>query len=154
MAVPKQSLSDREKAEIGDVVVRSARDALSVELGPDGEFEAQAFPPVAARPVTFFHVMLAPMAHRIQIRVLGDFCVTLDDRVVGAVAKARLRSLLGYLVLRRGTPQLRAHLAFLFWPDSSEQQALTNLRHVLHELRQALPEVARFLEGDNRTVTW
>ena len=41
-----------------------------------------------------------------------------------------------------------------FWPDSSEQQALTNLRHLLHELRQALPDGRTFLEADNRTVAW
>ena len=94
------------------------------------------------------------MPHRIQIRLLGDFCVTLDDRVVSTVGTARLRSLIGYLVLRRGKPQLRAHLAFLFWPDSSEQQALTNLRHLLHELRQALPDAGQFLEADSRTLAW
>jgi DNA-binding SARP family transcriptional activator len=89
-----------------------------------------------------------------KIALLGDFRLTWDDRAVSAVGTARMRSLLGYLVLRRGAPQLRAHLAFLFWPDSSEQQALTNLRHLLHELRQALPDAAQFLQADSRTVEW
>ena len=89
-----------------------------------------------------------------QISLLGDFHLTWDDRIVSAVGTARMRSLLGYLVLRRGTPQLRAHLAFLFWPDSSEQQALTNLRHLLHELRQSLPQAGQFLQTDNRTAEW
>lgn len=94
------------------------------------------------------------MPHRMQIRLLGDFQLTWDERVVTTVGTARLRSLLAYLVLRRGTPQLRAHLAFLFWPDSTEQQALTNLRHLLHDLRQALPDAAQFLAADSRTVAW
>ena len=34
----------------------------------------------------------------------------------------------------------RQRLAFLLWPDSTEAQARTNLRHVLHTLRRALPE--------------
>src|SRR5688572_28401295 len=89
-----------------------------------------------------------------QIRLLGDFRLTWDDRVVSAVSTPRLRSLLGYLILRRGTPQARAHLAFLFWPDSSEQQALTNLRHLLHELRQALPQSGDFLQPGNRIIEW
>jgi DNA-binding SARP family transcriptional activator len=89
-----------------------------------------------------------------QIRLLGDFRLTWDDRIVSAAVTARMRSLLGYLILRRGAPQLRAHLAFLFWPDSSEQQALTNLRHLLHELRKTLPEIAKFLQADSRTVVW
>ena len=105
---------------------------------------------LAARPT--FGVMIAPMARRIQIRLLGDFCLTSDDQVVSAVGTARLRSLIGYLALRRGKAQLRAHVAFLFWPDSSEQQALTNLRHLLHELRQAWPDASDFLEADSRTL--
>ena len=94
------------------------------------------------------------MSHRLQIRLLGDFQLTWDDRVVSAVATARLRSLLGYLVLRRGVAQLRSQVAFLFWPDSTEQQALTNLRHLLHELRQAFPDIGQFVHADNRIVEW
>ena len=33
----------------------------------------------------------------------------------------------------------RVHLAGLFWPESSDEQALTNLRRELHTLRHALP---------------
>lgn len=43
----------------------------------------------------------------------------------------RLQSLLAYLLLHRFTPQARQHVAFTFWPDSSEAQALTNLRKQL-----------------------
>ena len=45
-------------------------------------------------------------------------------------------------------------LAFLLWPDSSEAQARTNFRHLLHELRQALPCADDFLRADGRTVQW
>jgi DNA-binding SARP family transcriptional activator len=89
-----------------------------------------------------------------QITLLGDFRLTWDDCVVSAVGAARMRSLLDYLVLRRGTPQLRSQLALLFWPDSSEQQALTKLRYLLHELRQALPDAGDFVHADSRTVEW
>ena len=42
--------------------------------------------------------------------------------------------------------QPRQRLAFLLWPDSTEAQARTNLRKVLHTLRRALPDADRFIE--------
>src|SRR4051812_34814462 len=56
--------------------------------------------------------------------------------------------------MHRGAPQPRQKLAFLLWPDSSEAQARTNLRHVLHKLRRALPDADRFLEVTPRTLRW
>ena len=35
--------------------------------------------------------------------------------------------------------QLRQQIAFIFWPDSTEAQAFTNLRKLFFDLRQALP---------------
>lgn len=66
----------------------------------------------------------------------------------------RAESLLAYLALHRDAPQLRQRVAFLLWPDSSEAQARTNLRHVLHNLRRALPEPDRFLDVTARTLQW
>ena len=45
-------------------------------------------------------------------------------------------------------------MAFLLWPDSSEAQARTNLRNLLHALRQALPDPDRFLSADTQTLQW
>ena len=42
----------------------------------------------------------------------------------------------------------------MLWPDSSEAQARTNLRHVLHDLRRALPDADRFLDVSARTLRW
>ena len=66
----------------------------------------------------------------------------------------RAESLLAYLLLRRGAAQRRQHVAFTLWPDSTESQARTNLRHVLHNLRRALPEADRFLDVGQRTLRW
>lgn len=95
---------------------------------------------------------------RLQIALLGDFrlvygsssCIT----ELHSVNTARLQALLGYLLLHRAAPQARDHLAFLFWPDTNEAQALTNLRNLLHKLRQALPTPERFLLIDSRFVQW
>ena len=56
--------------------------------------------------------------------------------------------------LHRDAPQSRAHLAFVFWPDSTEAQARGNLRTLLHRLRHALPGDATFLGVDAQTVQW
>ncbi|HEY5004969.1 MAG TPA: AAA family ATPase, partial [Ktedonobacteraceae bacterium] len=66
----------------------------------------------------------------------------------------RLQSLLAYLLLHRHAPQNRSHLAFLLWPDSTEAQAHTNLRKLLYQLRQALPDIDQFLCVDKQTLLW
>jgi predicted ATPase/DNA-binding SARP family transcriptional activator len=59
-----------------------------------------------------------------------------------------------YLILHRAAPQSRQHLAFLLWPDSTEAQARTNLRYLLHQLRHALPAPENFLAADAQTLQW
>ena len=41
-------------------------------------------------------------------------------------------------MVHAGSPQTRQRIAGLFWPDSTDAQALTNLRRELHYLRQVL----------------
>jgi DNA-binding SARP family transcriptional activator len=79
----------------------------------------------------------------LHIRLLGEFSFVYGDQPVTTVNTARLQTLLAYLVLHRDAPQLRYYLAFQFWPDSPESQARTNLRHLIHELRQALPHACK-----------
>jgi DNA-binding SARP family transcriptional activator len=90
----------------------------------------------------------------LHIRLLGEFSLVYGDQPVTTINTPRLQSLLAYLVLRRGTPQPRYHLAFQFWPDSSEAQARTNLRHLVHLLRQALPHADDFLCVDSAALQW
>lgn len=58
------------------------------------------------------------------------------------------------LALRAGSPQPRGAIASRLWPDSSEAQARTNLRHVLHDLRRGRPDLAALVEVTPRTLTW
>jgi DNA-binding SARP family transcriptional activator len=94
------------------------------------------------------------MTTMLHIHLLGDFRLVYGDTPVIAINTLRLQSLLAYLVLHRYAPQSRSHLAFLLWPDSTEAQARTNLRHQFHLLRQALPEADRFLYADAQTLQW
>jgi DNA-binding SARP family transcriptional activator len=96
----------------------------------------------------------ATISPTLHIRLLGDFSLTYGDEAVAGVNTSRLHSLLAYLLFHRDAPQLRQHVAFVFWPDTSEAQARNNLRQVLHQLRYALPDFDRFLQVDARTVGW
>lgn len=87
------------------------------------------------------------------IRLLGAVDLRYGDRSL-PLPSARAESLLAYLLLHRDAPQPRQRLAFLLWPDSTEEQARTNLRHVLHDLRRALPDADRFLDVTPRTLSW
>src|SRR6266700_5108241 len=95
--------------------------------------------------------MMMPTLH---IRLLGDFSLIYNDRQVTSLNTTRLQSLFAYLVLHRDVPQQRQHLAFLFWPDTTEAQARNNLRQLLHQLRQALPAVEQFLSADTHMLHW
>src|SRR5215207_7134645 len=99
-------------------------------------------PPAAGEPPT------------LRVRLLGGLALRLGDGALPPVGSARARSLLAYLLLHGDAPQPRDRLAFLLWPDSTEPQARTNLRHVLHDLRQALPRAERFLDVRPRTLQW
>jgi DNA-binding SARP family transcriptional activator len=90
----------------------------------------------------------------LHIHLLGDFRLAHGDEAVTKVNTPRLQSLLAYLVLHRDAPQSRRHMAFLLWLDSTEAQALTNLRNLLHLLRHALPDADRFLQVDAQTLQW
>jgi len=51
---------------------------------------------------------------------------------------SRAIALVAFLVAHAGAPQARQRIAGLFWPESTDAQALTNLRRELHDLRQVL----------------
>jgi DNA-binding SARP family transcriptional activator/predicted ATPase len=90
----------------------------------------------------------------LHIHLLGEFRLDYGDRPVTAITSPKVQALLSYLVLRRHAPETRQRLAFLFWPDSHEVQARTNLRRELFHLRQLLPEGERFIAADAKTLQW
>lgn len=94
------------------------------------------------------------MVPTLRVQLLGDFLLVLDDTPVLTINSPRLQSLLAYLVLHRSAPQDRSHLAFLLWPDSTEARAHSSLRKLLHQLRQALPDLDHFLHADRQTLYW
>ena len=140
----------------GEILVsRVVRDLLGtiqgLALSNQGEVELKGFP----TPWELFRVNATAAAEaRLEIRLLGEVAMTVDGEHVPAFAAPRLQQLLARLVLSAGTQQSRARLAFELWPDSDEQQARTNLRKLLHELRASLPDADRFLDADSHSVRW
>ena len=68
------------------------------------------------------------MWQSLQVRLLGAFDLRQGSEVIQGLDQPRLRELLAYLLLHRASPVSRQQLAYLFWPDSTEEQARTNLR--------------------------
>ena len=93
------------------------------------------------------------MIQPVHIQLLGNFLLISGDTPV-TVSTPRLQSLLAYLVLHHSTPQKRSHLAFLLWPDSTEAQAHSNLRKLLYQLRQVLPNLDHFVAIDRHNIRW
>src|SRR5512139_301663 len=95
---------------------------------------------------------IMPVLH---IQLLGDFRLTYNNtQSLTSKIHSRQQTLLAYLLLHRETPQSRHHLAFLLWPDTSEAQALTNLRNLLYKLRETLPDSEQYLNINTQTLQW
>src|SRR3984893_14399987 len=89
-----------------------------------------------------------------RINLFGNLQISFAGRPVTAVNTNRLHSLIAYLILHGDTPQPRERLAFTLWPASSESQARTNLRQLLHHLKRALPAECNLLVTDHFAVRW
>jgi DNA-binding SARP family transcriptional activator len=75
------------------------------------------------------------------IRLLGRFQVLRDGSAVEHWRRSKSRALLKYLVARR-QPVPRDALLEILWPDAAPEDALNNLRVVLHALRADLRSIA------------
>src|SRR5690348_17328442 len=90
-------------------------------------------------------ISILPNFSTLRMYLLGTFLIASDHIPLTSIEVPRLQSLLAYLVLHRGVPQSRTRLASMLWPDSTEEQAHTNLRNLLFKLRQALPDSDQYL---------
>jgi DNA-binding SARP family transcriptional activator len=90
----------------------------------------------------------------LEIRLLGEATVRADGEPIDAFGSSRLMELVARLVLQAGTPIDRSALAYALWPDSSDTQARTNLRHLVHDLRRALPDVDSHVDITNAKIGW
>lgn len=91
---------------------------------------------------------------KLDIRLLGGFQLRIGGEPIGALRSGRALSLLAFLILHADVAHARPRLAFECWPDSTEAQALTNLRNVVHTLRRTHPAVTASLEVTPSTLQW
>ncbi len=73
----------------------------------------------------------------LEILTLGGVRLKLGDTELTATLSSKATALLVYLACKK-QPQSRLQLAELFWPERSEEQALSNLRTLLTRLRNHL----------------
>ena len=90
----------------------------------------------------------------LRFQLFGEMDLHLDDERLPPPESARARSPPGLFGPDTGPPQSRQRLAFLLWPDSTEAQARTNLRHLLHTLRAADARLDAFIEVTPQTLRW
>ena len=74
----------------------------------------------------------------LSVSLLGEQAIIDDASGAVRTRSSRAVALIAYLVAHAGAPQTRQRISLLFWPDSTDAQALTNLRRELHHLRQVL----------------
>lgn len=91
---------------------------------------------------------------QLRIELLGHLRILHGGEPVAGLTSTRRRALLAYLVLQRRTSIDRRQLAYLFWPDSEEGQARTNLRRELHHLRNELPHLDAVIDLGAEALSW
>jgi predicted ATPase/DNA-binding SARP family transcriptional activator/Tfp pilus assembly protein PilF len=90
----------------------------------------------------------------LEVNLLGQFEVLQDGRRL-TIPTRNAQSLFAFLILNAGQAHRREQLAGLLWPDSSEENARSNLRHELWRLRKALePEGKTCFLVDDLTIAF
>src|SRR5258708_38817795 len=93
------------------------------------------------------------MSITIAMCLLGDFSLSVNNVAV-PIASGLLQALLAYLALNRSAPQPHQRIAALLWPESSQMQAQTNLRTLLHRLETVLPNLDQLLAIASQNMAW
>jgi DNA-binding SARP family transcriptional activator len=88
----------------------------------------------------------------LEVSLLGEQYVE-GSTATNLARSSRSIALLGFLAVHAEAPQPRQRLAAIFWPESSEQQARTNLRRELHYLRVLLGD-DQSLVVEPATLMW
>ncbi|MEJ2358436.1 MAG: AAA family ATPase [Deinococcales bacterium] len=91
---------------------------------------------------------------QLRIELLGHLRILHGGEPVAGLTSNRRRALLAHLALQCRAGIDRRQLAYLFWPDSEESQARTNLRREFHHLRNELPQVDEVIDLGAEVLSW
>ena len=87
----------------------------------------------------------------LHVKLLGQFSLSLDDQPVELPSRPA-QALLAYLILNAGTAIRREKLAGLLWPDASDANSRSNLRHALWRIRKAVG--GDYLNADDLAIAF
>jgi DNA-binding SARP family transcriptional activator len=91
----------------------------------------------------------------LRIDLLGGFRILVDGRSPARLPSLRQQQLIAFLALYARTSPIQRHrVAGALWPESSDVQALTNLRRELHHLREGWPRLDALVDAGSRTLAW
>ena len=90
----------------------------------------------------------------VRIELFGGFRL-LDGQRRSRLPTIRQQEVIAFLILFAQTaPLSRQRVAGSIWPDTTDAQALTNLRRELHHLRDDWPPLDRLIAAGARTLAW
>jgi DNA-binding SARP family transcriptional activator len=91
----------------------------------------------------------------LRIELLGGFRVLTEGHVSSRLPSTRQQQLIAFLVLHARNAEIQRHrVAGSLWPESSDTQALTNLRRELHHLKDAWPTLEALINAGSGTLAW
>jgi hypothetical protein len=91
----------------------------------------------------------------LRINLFGGFGIAPDGGAPPRAPSARQQQLIAFLILHaRSSPVPRQRVAGSLWPESTDVQALTNLRRELHHLREGWPDLDAGVDASSRTLAW
>ncbi len=94
--------------------------------------------------------------NKLRIRLLGGIEISGSCNTDTQIVSKKAKALVAYLALQCGRPQSREKLAALFWQNSPEEKARTNLRQALSSIRRALngdQDIYLVTNGDQVSLT-
>ena len=103
-----------------------------------------------------YNQMMEQRSQELRLSFLGTFQAQLGGQIITHFRSTNVQGLLVYLALQAERPFPRDVLATLFWPNSPENVAKTNLRQTLYQLRKVLNDLGDkerpFLNINRQTV--
>lgn len=94
------------------------------------------------------------MEPSLEIELLGHVRVRQREERLRELETPRLSEFIGRLAVRPGEALNRTRLAFELWPGATETRARGNLRKLLYDLLERLPEADQHLLRDRWSIRW